>query len=104
MRACVYYISAFHWMSYKLLCGDREGLKCVLSAFSLVCDILQNSSYTSTYFCEVLYHWCVCVCVCVCVFVCVCVCLVTLLFLSGIVSLVCMFGYTNSYFLQVLYY
>jgi len=80
-HACVYYISAFYRMSYKLLCGDREGLNCVLSVFSLVCNILQNSSYTSSYFCQVLYHWCI--------YECVRVCLVTLLFLSGIISLVC---------------
>ena len=66
-HTCVYYISAFYRMSYKLLCGNREGLNCVLSAFSIVCNILQNCSYTSPYCCQVLYHWCIYECLFVCV-------------------------------------
>jgi len=95
-HVCVYYISAFYRMSYKLLCGDREGLNCVLSAFSLVCNILQISSYTSSYFCQVLYHWCIYECVCVCVWLHYYICQVLYYW--------CVFGNTNSYVCQVLYH
>ena len=127
-RAFVCYISAFYQMSCKLLCGEREGLNCVLSAFSLECNIVRNSSYTSACFCQVLYHWCICVCVCVwlhyyfrqvlyqwCVFgntnsyFCLVlyhwwVCLITLILISVSYYITGVFVYTNCYFFKVLYY